>query len=554
MPTVGLRLNSAQAIVNQYMSVIDQAMAEGEQYSVAKIEETLETKLRKIELMCHKAFSALGYHGSLEANEAELNAAIAELQKGTANLNGDKLNRTFIAKFQAANPFDMDLQQQYDALLKYLDKTLSDAIADPTERLVTGVVQILKGTIGNTIYTVDENNNRVRSKSTGQFAGYKFDKIFANLSRTTQNKLNIYFKEHELELNDFQEQQTDLSTEMTWLIENVSVESFLKMSPTAREKVLTRYEKYGLKDVINEKFKESILAECPDADQGTLADSIDHVLQSKDVAFFIGGQSTLLTGILGEIQGLYYINTIIRKRNLIQSSAKWVGGINNPHADILLQSALGQFGIQIKNSSWDRAENELYQIEFQGLETSKSGRAAQADEYKTQLTNPASQAISQLGISSEVFENLFNALAAYTFNIPYEWREGEARPVNVNIQFDELRKKIEEYEYKANQIMSLYSAALMYMQTSQYNSDASANTFYLIAGATIYSSATILANIIRQLKAEVHDFKATVTTRGKLGSTQYTIVDILNHNRDNMSLFQKAETMHVAFRSSYNFV
>lgn len=551
MPTVGLRLSSAQAIINQYMSVIDQAMAEGEQYSIAKIEETLETKLKKIELICQQAFSALGYYGSLEANEAELNAAITELQRGTANLNGDKLNKTFIAKFQAANPFDIDLQQQYDTLLTYLDKTLSDTIADPTERLVTGVVQILKGTVGNTIYTVDENNSRVRSKSTGQFAGYKFDKIFTNLSRATQNKLNTYFKEHELELNGFQEQQTDLSAEMTWLIKNVSVESFLKMSPAAREKVLTRYK--GLKDTINETFKKSIVAECPDADEKTLKDSIDHILQSKDVAFFVGGQSTLLTGILGEIQGLYYINTIIRKNNLIQSSAKWVGGIGNPHADILLQHTLGQFGIQIKNSSWDRAENELYQIEFQGLETSKSGRAAQADEYKTQLTDPASQAINQLGISSEVFENIFNALAAYTFNIPYEWREGEARPVNVNIQFDELRKKIEEYEHKANQIMSLYSVALMYMQTSQHNSNASANTFYLIAGATIYSSATILANIIRQLKAEVHDFNIAVTTRGKLGSTQYTIVDILNHNRDNMSLSQKAETMHVAFHSSYNF-
>lgn len=50
-----------------------------------------------------------------------------------------------------------------------------------------------------------------------------------------------------------------------------------------------------------------------------------------------------MTGILGEIQSLYYLLFITNGK--IDSDMGWVGGIKNPHSDILLRDGLKNYGI-----------------------------------------------------------------------------------------------------------------------------------------------------------------------------------------------------------------
>jgi hypothetical protein len=84
------------------------------------------------------------------------------------------------------------------------------------------------------------------------------------------------------------------------------------------------------------------MSACPSANKRILQNSIEEVLSKKPLAFFIGGNIEGMTGILGEIQALYYFKSLFGNKG---GSVSWIGGLNNPHADLLLVEGLKQFGI-----------------------------------------------------------------------------------------------------------------------------------------------------------------------------------------------------------------
>ena len=135
------------------------------------------------------------------------------------------------------------------------------------------------------------------------------------------------------------------------------------------------------------------------------------------------------------------------------------------------------------------------------------------------------------------------------FNIYYNWdsSSGRAKAVDMNERFQEEREQIELYAEKAQQIASLVSVSMMYMQETNFSGGAS-NTLYLIGGSTLISAASILSDIIAKLKANLIAFKTKVeghsVSKDRKGAK--TIVDVINHKG------RLADTKFM-FQSAYNF-
>jgi hypothetical protein len=84
---------------------------------------------------------------------------------------------------------------------------------------------------------------------------------------------------------------------------------------------------------------------CSGGSSDYLSRAIDKVILKRGgtTAFFVGNNVKDMTGILGEIQTLYYLLVITEGE--IDSNMGWVGGIGNPHSDIILRDGLRNYGI-----------------------------------------------------------------------------------------------------------------------------------------------------------------------------------------------------------------
>lgn len=550
MPQVGLTKSAAQELLNDYSVKIDNAMEAD--YAIDLIEAQLQAQLNKIQQITSQAFSLLGYTGSIEDNEKELSRNVVAAQIETATLNGAPLEENFIRNFKAVDPFQLDRQKEYDLIKQMLEQEVYSEtfFRSQEEKAATIFMSIMQGTSikNDTMYITVNSGGKIRESNTGKLVGFKYDDSYASLGKTAKNKISEFIKKYGDKIKKFSEHYSENEADMSWLLETIDINSFLKMSTEERLRVLDAYP--GLLQAINKAYSQSIIDLCPSADKKILQGAIQEVLSNKEDAFFVGGNTNQLIGILGEIQGIYIFRRII-KNNSKRSKIDWVGGLNNPHADLLLKAALGEFGIQIKNKSWEQAQDDLISIDFKNFNETKTLIEGEGSVIKYNLTSEALSAAAGLGIDMGIFDAIQSALAADTFNVYYQWNSEtkQAEAVDDNPAFTDVRRMIEIYSAKAEKIMSLYSVALMYMQAAQMTGgEASANTFYLVAGATVVSAATILANIIKELHDSVNThFRTQVKTSYK--GAQKTIIDVLNSGRD----ARKTEVISFVLQSSYNF-
>ena len=133
---------------------------------------------------------------------------------------------------------------------------------------------------------------------------------------------------------------------------------------------------------------------------------VDHVLQQEPHAFFVGKNVNEITGILGEIQGLFYISTFLRSKNS-NANLIWKGGkisgnsSHKPHQDLLLDE---KFGIQVKNTTKDILN-----------EQSKVGFSENTLDYLLS---------SKLNLNENIIEIFRTYYGTLNFNVPYHRDEG----------------------------------------------------------------------------------------------------------------------------------
>lgn len=546
MPSVALSKSAAQTLIKQYSSVIDNNM-KGD-CALDLIIQRLEAKLAQLEAIAMDAYSILGVQGNtVQAKEAVLKKKIKDLQLETQALNSVNLQSAFLEALKATKGFQLDLEEQYEVIrqsfIQAADSVLTESdVATELLREIMPQNESIKITVDLTTGTA-----RVASgKRKGQYA-VNLNKSFSKLSKEAKNTVNKYLtskkgEQRLLEARIANESIGAQSLSMEYILEQVPLEAMLKMSAEERKRVFEKYPQ--LKDSINRNFIKQIMNACPSANKRILQNSIEEVLSKKPLAFFIGGNIEGMTGILGEIQALYYFKSLLGNKG---GNVSWIGGLNNPHADLLLIEGLKQFGIQVKNTSRQAAELEVSFQTFGAKAGRTIGNPGAIWEYAN--TDEALNSLSIIGLSGDLSEAIQTFLAMEGFNIYYNWdsSSGRAKAVDMNERFQEEREQIELYAEKAQQIASLVSVSMMYMQETNFSGGAS-NTLYLIGGSTLISAASILSDIIAKLKANLIAFKTKVeghsVSKDRKGAK--TIVDVINHKG------RLADTKFM-FQSAYNF-
>ena len=529
MPSVALSKSAAQELISQYRGTIDSNL-NGE-YNIDLIIQRLEAKVQNLESIALSAYSALGFSGgNIAAIEAQLKQKIARLQTETAALNGVNLQNCFLEALKQANSFELNLEQEYEQLKNVIisssNKTLTES------ELATELLNEITPTLDGTRIEVNITSGTARVISGGKKGTFapNFNKTFSKLSKQTKSAVTNYLNQRKgsssliSNIKVAEENIQPQSLSMRYLMEQVSIESFLKMNPNERARVFQVYPQ--LKDNINRNFIHQIINVCSVSNKTILTSCVQEVLSKKPLAFFVGGNIESMTGILGEIQALYYFRTLTNGKG---SSVSWIGGIGNPHSDLLLIKGLEQFGIQVKNTSRSAAELEVSFQTFgakRGREIGNTGAM-----YKYLNTDEALASFASLNIPGGLQEAIQTFLAMEGFNIYYKWNPSShsAQAVGLNENFQAEREAIEEYAEYGRKITSLLSVSMMYMQETNFSSGGS-NTLYLIGGSTLVSAATILADIISKLKAQLTAFKVRVeghsAVKGKKGAK--TIVDVIN--------------------------
>ena len=546
MPSVALSKSAAQALISQYSSVINSNM-KGD-YALDLVIQRLEAKLAQLEAIAMDAYSILGIQGStVQAKEAALKKKIKDLQLETQALNGISLQSAFLEALKATKGFQLDLEEQYEVIRQSFIQAADSALTE--SEVATELLREIMPQNESIKITVDLATGIARvasGKRKGQYA-VNLNKSFSKLSKEAKNTVNKYLtskkgEQRLLEARVANESIGAQSLSMEYILEQVPLEAMLKMSAEERKRVFEKYPQ--LKDSINRNFIKQIMNTCPSANKRILQNSIEEVLSKKPLAFFIGGNIEGMTGILGEIQALYYFKSLLGNKG---GNVSWIGGLNNPHADLLLVEGLKQFGIQVKNTSRQAAELEVSFQTFGAKAGRTIGNPNAIWEYAN--TDEALNSLSVIGLSGDLGEAIQTFLAMEGFNIYYSWdsSSGRAKAVDMNEKFQKEREQIELYAEKAQQIASLVSVSMMYMQETNFSGGAS-NTLYLIGGSTLISAASILSDIINKLKTNLIAFKTKVeghsVSKDRKGAK--TIVDVINRKG------RLADTKFM-FQSAYNF-
>lgn len=571
--------SAAVALLTAYGREIETA---SEQSVITAIVNKLEDQAKQVEEIAKNAYRSLGCTGdSLEDMEYQLSNKLIELKKETINLNGINLEQGLLKDLQEASIYSYDRQKEYDSFINYMQNQTNLTVQANLDQFGKAVLTTLWGASGATFTTGKTGNGPLRfGKGTkidstsvgGRFVG-KFSDVFSNLGESLMNKFEDYYKKHKDVIQNVNMNSSSsyngFQVNVNWT--DLPVESFLQMTNTNNGRERDRFFKNnpGLKQKILNSYRQKILNSCPNISRKDLFEkALDSVMFSvnekgNDTDAFFGLTGKNLIGRLGEVQALYYM--LFLTDGYFSRHSKWIGGINNPHADELLMSYLGQFGIQVKNTI--SGDNE-FEVNFQKFGITTKGGSIKSTEkvkfgnrvlpalFEYTHTSKATEALQAaagdlFGVDgilpgqSNLIEAIETILGMYTFNIEYYWHNDDTKPrfyATTNPDFSEVRDRIEELTTKANQLMSLLATATMYMQTSNLSKGQS-NTLYLIGGGTIISTATILRQIADDVRSNVEYAKS----RFKMGTSGgSTIVDVLNSDK-------KMSKLDFALQSSYTF-
>ena len=538
MPSVALNKTGAIELINKNRKTLVQGIRDT---SLLQVELGLQSQLKELEKNALTVYKALGFSGwSIEIIEQQLSQRIKQLQEETAALNGLQLNDIFLKALKNAPSLQLDYKPIFEHMRENFAKNLGDSAVSGkvAEAMIN---EILRG-IRESYKDVKVNLETGQARSHGKLL-INFAKPYEELSKQAKKLFDNYVHRHfgglqgppacnmiNINSGTTQTQISSNFLNMSFRLGTYNIEQLLTMPAESRDRLFKQVPR--LKDDINRIFTREIVAKCSKCKPDILTKCIQDVLSAKPLAFFIGQNVEAMTGILGEIQGLYFFRRLLGNSKSL-ATVSWVGGLGNPHADLLLTQAARQFGIQIKNTSQQKAKMEV------GFKTfgAKRGRdiVSQGGQniYNFANTQHALNFIKDGPINSELFEAIQTFLAMQSFNIYYEYNANtkRAEKVDSNPQFVTQRNTIETCAKIGRQMVSLMAASLMYMQTSD-STKGDSNTLYLIGGTTLISAATILKDIIKEIRSTLSNFKLRVNaiSASDTEKSARTIVDLYNNN------------------------
>lgn len=250
---------------------------------------------------------------------------------------------------------------------------------------------------------------------------------------------------------------------------------------------------------------------------------IKTMLDIDPYMFFVGGNLSKITGVLGEISAMIAISHLLKNVNA-NRIAQWVANNKVNKKELSIDIVLkGLAGIQVKNSTMDFGS--VPEISF---------RFAEGGNILSRLK-------TAYGID---FEDFTDVLESYSFNVPYAMRGSDVGEVSLGFKhqhgatpvdwpiFVEAFKKIISLTGQIQVIMAAYASDLLFMSGGKDfenqlanlesaldegpTSEFTGNTLYLVNGKPFLMSGmlkTIQQDIII-LKELLEDVQNSETTTG----------------------------------------
>ena len=249
-------------------------------------------------------------------------------------------------------------------------------------------------------------------------------------------------------------------------------------------------------------------------------------------------------GMFGEIAGMIYLSLLCPN---LQDNARliWAGGVTDgakPPADIILGTALKQYGIQVKNYTSGSILSHDYALRIKNIvdEAAQNNSGNKMDLMTLQAT-------SELGITEAEIEAVQNVIIANTFNIPYKKIGGQFEAVDSVPSFMGARAELSRTYQQATRYMALISVIMHRLQYSEeITRKVSAtseerqlqNTLWLINGNLFISSVQILNELKEYVINSVNRFFSISTSVRISGDKlpeginegNFTIVEYFNYS------------------------
>ena len=254
--------------------------------------------------------------------------------------------------------------------------------------------------------------------------------------------------------------------------------------------------------------------------------ALHSILDNYPATFFTGRNDQAIIGIFGELQGMYYLYSILGENTTLSvPDIAWIGGDTTAGsgaktgADLIVKigEQLG-YGIQVKNSMELTRSTGFSDFVLSG------DSLGNVKGFMSQMV--------KLGIDPAIVECIEEIMTMKSFNIGYRLEgkravEKNPLPIAGTEIYQSAYNKLDDLIDKANKLMALAAAAIMRIQYTQDMDFSENNTLWLIGGAAMVSSVQILDDLIKQIDGiDGNKLAATVST--KLGDKNYNIVDYLN--------------------------
>ena len=523
------------------------------QYTRQSTKDDIEARIKQLEKAEAHFFDIFNVEGKTTSERAKnLNKRVVDNKIVLTKMNGKVIQNEILDACSAS---------YNEAMLQYLRKyvltedtveeelSLYEEFTDWTEAFVNLLNKEIKAKTGKA--------GRLKSNTRGlkEARGGSYNKLLAkNLTSRAREVIEMAVREHveqttgerRIELYDYVLSDKGVTVESTdW-------------RKTVRGLTVTQAKKMEAEGIIDiDEINDSIIALILDysgtygRDRIRLSAVIKTFLldnPSGRYAFFVGNNNKAITGLLGEIQGLYYIcslfgvDSVAEVKGALGKRLTWLADTYGKTSkklsiDILLDAV----GIQVKNTTRDVKDDFYYNVDF----------------TKSKLT--LKTLMNEMGVTDEKLVELVSSLfQTHLFNVEYQYEEGGYIQAE-NLDFRDSREKMEELISLTESMLALWMETAMHIGINKSARTAIAdnvNAIYFVNGV-FFGASEILSKLFKAVEDNTKTTGMSITPVLPTGGE--TIVRYLNRGERGgrkKSMFGTEKNMDVDLKisTSFNFM
>lgn len=603
-------LNELIKAVDGYQFLNDISLDENTVFSFAGGNNlSLKQMLENTEKNITNLLNILGFNGNdYHEGMKELNQRIQEFQYTTSSFNGQELRKNIINKIRGVAIDDyLTEAQKFKKFMNDKSKEIEQVFIDLVEKIAEENIELTETQIADIVYknlnqmSFEIGDGETPKKGGGTLIKTDVKKDLEGLSKNILTKIrsgiktiefsghldpnvkmlikrdasftrrllylaeekkiqsissvyeqNIQPPEFEIAQNDkeltiFYDITTPFAEKIGGNTEKVAADYFKNLKEPFKTQEIEKLTDRAIEFLMPYFNSNNLTTERAQYLKDKFIQAIRDILTNYPAAIFTGKNEQGIIGILGEIQGLYYLYSILGDNQLQideKQLVQWIGGDTGfgggvkTGADLIVK--IGEktgYGIQIKNSMVENSETSFSDFIIKG-----SG-----DEFFKQMSS---------FFPYDILVAIEDILTMKSFNIGYHY---EGKTAVKGLLSEDKDERVSVYKTTYEEIQKLYNivtkliaiAATFIMRVQTLNGEdyEQKNTLWLIGGTLAISSAQILENLIKQIKGELNNFKLLVNTTYSEGNNKssFTIINYLNENR------LPETNLKTVLQTSYNF-